>query len=80
MKQKVSTKSFRAFYEREKQKPTPAEKFIENMANLTQKSTLTVRGWLFSGKTPDKLTKKILAEKLKVNEEDLFPQITENDN
>ncbi len=65
--------SFKELYMREKEKPTPAQAFIENIAALTMRSTGTVRMWLQGTQTPDALAQSRIAEKYGVSVSALFP-------
>ena len=65
-------KSFQDLYNEAKQKPTAAQIFISEVAELTHRSENTVRMWLVGRQTPDELTKSVIAEKYHVSIESLF--------
>lgn len=65
--------SFKELYMREKEKPTPAQAFIESVAALTMRSTGTVRMWLQGTQTPDALAQSRIAEKFGIPVSALFP-------
>lgn len=65
--------TFKELYLREKDKPTPAQSFIEDVAELTGRSTTTIRQWLSGAQTPEINTQKLIAAKYKVSLETLFP-------
>lgn len=60
-------------YLQEKNKPSPARIFIDEIAALTHRSPNTIRMWIFGHQTPDDLAKSILSEKFGVDPEILFP-------
>lgn len=66
--------TFKDFYLMEKNKPTPAQIFINEIAELTKKSVNTVRMWIQGRQHPDALAKSLIAEKFGVDPETLFPQ------
>ena len=65
-------KSFQDLYNEAKQKPTAAQTFISEVAELTHRSENTVRMWLVGRQAPDELTKSVIAEKYHVSIESLF--------
>lgn len=67
--------SLKELYLREKEKPTPAQVFINDIATLTKRSVHTVRMWLQPGhQEPDALAKSLIAEKFGIDVEILFPE------
>lgn len=70
----MEEKTFKELYKERKQQPTPAKKFIAEVAELTHRSELTVRMWLYDVAKPDDLAKSIIAEKYGVKAETLFPE------
>lgn len=65
--------TFKEFYLVEKNKPTPAQILIKEIAELTKRSENTIRMWLLEKQEPDALAKSLIAEKFGVNPESLFP-------
>lgn len=59
--------TFKDLYLREKEKPTPAQSFIEDIAELTKRSANTVRMWLQGKQTPDALAQSLIAEKFDID-------------
>jgi transcriptional regulator with XRE-family HTH domain len=49
------------------------EAFVNRVAKITRKSPQTVRAWVQQKRTPDSLTKAVLAKEFGIKEEDLFP-------
>ena len=66
--------TFKELYLREKEKPTPAQSFIEDIAELTKRSANTVRMWLQGKQTPDALAQSLIAEKFDIDVSTLFPE------
>ena len=65
--------TFNDFYQQAKNEQTAAQKFIADIAELTNRSEITVRKWLSGENVPDDETKQILAEYFNVNPQELFP-------
>ncbi len=65
--------SFKDLYLREKEKPTPAQTFIEDIAELTKRSTNTVRMWIQGKQKPDALAQTQIAERYNLDISALFP-------
>lgn len=66
--------TFKDLYLREKEKLTPAQSFIEDIAELTKRSANTVRMWLQGKQTPDALAQSLIAEKFDIDVSTLFPE------
>ena len=66
--------TFKDLYLREKEKPTPAQSFIVDIAELTKRSANTVRMWLQGKQTPDALAQSLIAEKFDIDVSTLFPE------
>lgn len=66
--------TFKDLYLREKEKPTPAQSFIEDVAELTKRSVNTVRMWIQGKQTPDALAQSQIAEKYNIDMSTLFPK------
>ena len=55
--------------------------FVAAIAERTCKTEGTVRQWLYGAQKPDALTKSVIADYLGATTEELFPEITnQNDN
>lgn len=65
--------TFKEFYQQAKNEQTAAQKFIAEIAELTNRSEISVRKWLSGENEPDDETKQILAEHFKVKPQELFP-------
>lgn len=64
--------SFKALYEEQKSKPTAAQMFVKEVADLTKRSEVTVRMWLSGQQTPDRLAQEIIAQHYGVDVDTLF--------
>lgn len=71
-------KTFRQLYEEELSKPTPAQRFVAEVAALTMRSETTVRMWLQGNQTPEPLVRKAIADKFGVDASHLFPSNNSN--
>lgn len=69
----MERKTFRELYEEERIKPTAAQKFVTEVAELTKRAEMTVRMWLSGKQVPDDLAKSIIASKYGVDVNGLFP-------
>lgn len=65
--------TFKDLYLQEKEKPTPAQTFIEDIAELTKRSTNTIRMWIQGKQIPDALAQSLIAEKYNLDVSSLFP-------
>ena len=70
----MEKKTLVELYEDELKKPTPAKAFVTQIASITCRSEMTVRMWLMGRQSPDELAKRVLAEKLGVDQKVLFPE------
>ena len=70
---KAKQMTFKDLYLQEKEKPTPAQSFIEEVAELTKRSANTVRMWLQGKQVPDALAQSLIAEKYGIDVSTLFP-------
>lgn len=66
-------KTFKELYEAEREKPTAAQHFIAMVANMTHRSTNTVKMWLSGRQVPDELARTIMAQHFGCDAEQLFP-------
>lgn len=70
----MKKKSFMELYQEAKQKPTPAQSFIAEIAALTHRSNNTVKMWTMGKQVPDELAQSLIAEKYDVDIVTLFPK------
>lgn len=73
----MENKTFLELYNERKAKPTPAQKFVSDVAALTMRNEVTVRMWLSGAQVPDKLTQSVIAAHFGVDAAGLFPTPTE---
>lgn len=66
--------TFKELYSMAKSKPSPEKLFVREIAELTKRSEATVRMWAKGRQVPDALAKSLIAERVGVNEDTLFPQ------
>jgi hypothetical protein len=71
----MSKKTFKDRYNDEKNKNTPAQDFVENIARMTHRSKTTVKMWLTGVQRPDDLVKTILANHFNCKPDELFPEV-----
>lgn len=69
---KMRQKSFTQLYLERKNEPTPAQKFISEVAELTNRSEQTVRMWLSGVQTPDPNVSKVIGMHFNVDPDTLF--------
>lgn len=69
----MTQKTFKALYEEQKRKPTAAQLFVSEVAEITKRSETTVRMWLSGQQKPDDLAKSVIAEKFDTDVTTLFP-------
>lgn len=67
--------TFVALYREAKNRPTPAQEFIEKVAALTKKTPQTVRQWIYGQQIPDELTQSIIANHFNVPLATLFSKV-----
>ena len=69
--------TLKQLYDIEREKKTPAESFIDEVALISKKTPKTVRRWLHptQGANPDELTQKVLADHFNTTPEELFPRV-----
>lgn len=72
--EKVKRMTFKDLYLQEREKPTPAQSFIEEIAELTKRSVNTVRAWVSGKQVPDALAQSQIAEKYNLDISHLFPK------
>ena len=72
MAKKTEKKSFVAIYNERKNEPTPAQKFITEVAELTKRSETTVRMWLSGVQIPDHNVCVVIANHFNVEPDTLF--------
>jgi hypothetical protein len=66
--------TFFEIYNEKKNQPTPAQRWVTEVAMLTDRSEQTVRMWLSGVQIPDCNVVKVLAQHFKCKASDLFPQ------
>lgn len=74
-KEELRKVSFAELYAEHKAKPlptTPAQAFIDEVAEVTHKASGTVRMWIMGKQTPDALAIETIANHFNVNPETLF--------
>lgn len=69
----MQKKTFYELYSERKSRPTPAQEFIFEVANMTRRSTHTVKMWLCGLQVPDQLAQSIIADHYGVDAVGLFP-------
>ena len=77
--------TFKALYAQERGKdkefPSPSQKFIDTISRITKKTPSTVRMWLYGDQVPDELTISILEKYFGIKGSELFPdRQKKNDN
>ena len=65
--------SFRDLYIEHRDKPTPAQTFVNEVARITDSSPNTVRAWRNGTQIPEKIKQRQIAEHYGVDIESLFP-------
>ena len=65
--------TFFEIYQERKNQPTPAQRWVTEVAMLTDRSEQTVRMWLSGVQIPDSNVIKVLAQHFKCKASDLFP-------
>lgn len=70
----MERKTFKEMYEEVKGQPTPARKFIKEVAALTHSHEMTVRMWLTGRQRPDMLAQDVIAKHFNVSVDTLFPK------
>ena len=70
----MERKTFKELYEEAKKMPTPAQGFVNEIAELTHRSELTVRMWLSGRQIPDELAQATIAKRYDVSIDSLFPK------
>ena len=73
--------SFRDLYAEFRDRPTPAQSFIAEVAEITRRKINTVIAWTKGQQTPDRLAQEQIATHFGVDIETLFPNLrTDSDN
>lgn len=68
----MAERTFLDLYNERKSKPTPAQEFVSEVAQITHRTESTVRMWLSGQQKPDALAQSIIAEHFNVSAETLF--------
>lgn len=66
--------TFQELYRKALEAPTPRQQFLNEIAAVTEKSPLTVQNWANGIQTPDRLSRKAIAEHFGCDPDHLFPQ------
>jgi hypothetical protein len=66
-------RTFRHIYNEVKKQPSPATKWVGEVAYLTKRSEHSVRMWIAGSQEPDDLCKSILSNYFGIPAEELFP-------
>ena len=72
MTKELTKKSFTELYLERKNEPTPAQRFINEVAELTKRSEQTVRMWLSGVQIPDPNVMKVIGMHFNVDPDTLF--------
>lgn len=72
MTKELEKKSFFDLYNEAKSEPTPAQKFVKEVANLTDRSEGTVRMWLAGVQIPDPNVSRVIGMHFGVDADALF--------
>lgn len=65
--------TFKEIYQEKKEQPTPAQIFIQDIAEATCREESTVRQWLSGTQAPSERAQKSIAKHLNLSVEELFP-------
>lgn len=68
----MNRKTFRQIYMERKSEPTPAQRFITEVAELTNRSEITVRMWLAGTQIPDPNVSRVIGMHFNVEPDSLF--------
>lgn len=71
--------SLREMYDELRKQPSPSRKFIRELAELTNRSELTVRLWLTGHHEPEPLITQIIASAYGLDPNTLFPKSDSHD-
>lgn len=72
-KRKISLKEL--YQEKLKEKPiSPANKLLQDLMEVTNRSSVTVRMWIKGKFKPEPIIIKLIADKLGVDADSLFPE------
>lgn len=72
------SKTLNELYKAQIKRPTPATEFVRMISEWTATTEETVRQWCRGNAVPGLLAKRVIAEKLGLKEEDLFPNADKN--
>lgn len=68
--------SLAELYKEKQSELSPAQKFVKELAAITQRSELTVRLWISGKHEPEPLVKRIIADSYDLDVNCLFPNPT----
>jgi transcriptional regulator with XRE-family HTH domain len=74
MEQELRKITFRDLYAEHRDKPTPAQAFIAEVARLTGRAENTVMAWTKGQQTPDPIYQLLIAQHFGVDINTLFPK------
>lgn len=69
----MKQRTFQSLYQALKNEPSPAAKFVSDIANLTRRSETSVRKWIAGETTPDIKVQMILQRHFSIPMSELFP-------
>lgn len=75
MAKELEKKSFTDLYLERKTEPTPAQRFIAEVAALTDRSEQTVRMWLSGVQVPDTNVSRVIGMHFDVDPDALFKNV-----
>ena len=68
----LEKKTFLELYQERKNEPTPAQKFVMEVAKLTDRSEQTVRMWLAGAQIPDPNVSRVIGAHFGIEPTSLF--------
>ena len=69
----METRTFQNLYQAVRNEPSPAAKFVHDIAILTNRSETTVRKWIAGETTPDIKVQVVLQRHFNIPMSELFP-------
>ena len=71
-------KSFKEIYSELEDRETPKQRFIREVAEITDRKIQTVKQWLCGSQIPADDTIRVIADHFNVEPSSLFPQVPKN--
>lgn len=65
--------TFIELYKSRRNEPTPLQRFVSEVAEVTKKSEVTVKQWAMGLQAPDELTRNVIADHFGCDPDWLFP-------